>query len=80
MRRYKDAIHGNALAGANEKHIADADSIHRDLGLLIVSHDARCFWGEVHQFLDGSARFALGASFEIFSDFDERDDDGAVSK
>jgi hypothetical protein len=68
-------VHRNLLARPDEDNIPDADIVHGHLRLHPVTDDAGGLRAESHQFLDRLRGATLGARFEEFPEFDERDDD-----
>ena len=67
-----DAVHRDAVAGADEKNVAENDLLRRDDDLLAVPLQPRRFRRELHERAERVGRFALGMRLERLADGDER--------
>ena len=70
------AVHGNALARANDDKVTFHDVAQRDLTLNILTAYACHVRAQRIQCPDGLRRLVLGAKFKPFPQQDERDDHG----
>ena len=71
------AVHGHALAGAHDHHIAERHRGDGDFNLAAIALHARILRAQRHQAADGLRRGALGARLKPLAQKHERDDDGA---
>ena len=66
------AVHRDALAGADQKEVADSDLADRDGDLLPIAQHAGGLGGQLHQALQRIGRFALAVGLQRFADCDQR--------
>ncbi len=67
-----DAVHRDAVTGADEENVAENDLLRRDDDLLAVPLQTRRFRRELHERAERVGRFALGMRLERLADGDER--------
>src|SRR5262249_19582918 len=74
------AVDRDFLSRLHDQDIANLNLFDREITLDATTHDARCLGAKIKKLLDGGARAATAACFEIAAEQDQRGDDRARLK